>query len=178
VLRGPDGRPAIVGRTLLQLPSSPQDGRTLSLIDIRLDFDAMWPAAATSNDSVVPSELRVTVAELASYFTGAWRLAMTALPLAITDAPDDLTPAGTPRIEMYIVNERAANTGGDRILRTEELVDLAPFGPTTRTSLYDLSVGVIAPTDLSEPEVGTLVKSALIWMAEDFGFTEADMTHW
>ncbi len=176
-LRGPGGRPAIVGRVLAQLPGGPQDGSFLSLVDVRLDFDAMWPGAARVGDSPVPPELRVTVPELAAFFSRAWGLAMTTLPQAVTGTPDDLTTAGASRVEMYVVNERSPNTGGDRILQTGDMLDLSPFGSTTRNH-YELAAGITVAMDQAEPQIHTIVRSALVWMAEDCGFTDADLADW
>jgi hypothetical protein len=48
------------------------------------------------------------------------------------------------------------------------------FGRTRRAQLRDLSVGVTAPLGLSAEEISSLVRQALIRMANDFGFTAAD----
>jgi len=86
----------------------------------------------------------------------------------------DVPSAGAPRLELYIQNRHPEASGGSRVLRTLDLVDLSVFGRTRKTQLGDLSVGVTAPLDLSAEEVGSLVRRALIGMAEDFGFTAAD----
>ena len=87
---------------------------------------------------------------------------------------EDVPPAGAPRLELYIQNRHPEASGGTRVLRTLDLVDLSVFGRTRRTQLGDLSVGVTAPLGLSAEEIGSLVRQALIRMAEDFGFTGAE----
>ncbi|WP_182907556.1 hypothetical protein [Microbispora sp. H13382] len=170
-LNGPDGRHAITGRALFQLPTLPIDDTALSLVDVRVDFDALRQG---TTDTAVPAELRITIPELANIFTAAWTLATTVLPLAVTADPTTVTPTGAPRLELYVVNERPVTEGGDRTLRTDQLLDLTAFGTTTRTHLYDLAIGVAAPLDLTDAEIDSTVKLAMVRMAEDYGFTDAD----
>lgn len=85
-----------------------------------------------------------------------------------------MPPAGAPRLELYIQNRHSEASGGPRVLRTLDMVDLSIFGRTRKTQLGDLSVGVTTPLSLSAQEIGSLVRRALIRMASDFGFTAAD----
>jgi hypothetical protein len=85
-----------------------------------------------------------------------------------------MPPAGPPRLELYIQNRHPELSGGPRILRTLDLVGLSVFGRTRKTYLSDLSVGVTTPLGLTAEEIGSLVRQALITMANDFGFTAAD----
>ncbi|MDZ5447757.1 hypothetical protein U2F26_34485 [Micromonospora sp. 4G57] len=147
------------------------EGSALSLVDVRVDFSALRPDVL---NAAVPADLRITVPELASVFTAAWMLTTTVLPLAVTEDPTTVAPTGAPRLELYVVNERPDTTGGDRILRTDQLLDLSAFGTTTKTHLYDLAIGVTTPLDLRPAEIETTVKSAMVRMAEDYGFTDAD----
>lgn len=55
-----------------------------------------------------------------------------------------------------------------------DLVDLSIFGRTRKTQLGDLSVGVTTPLCQSAEEIDSLVRQALIRMANDFGFTAAE----
>jgi len=86
----------------------------------------------------------------------------------------DLPPAGATRLELDIQNRHPEASGGTRVLRTLDLADLSVFGRTRRPQLGDLSVGVTAPLGLSAEQIGSLVRQALIRMANDFGFTAAD----
>lgn len=74
----------------------------------------------------------------------------------------------------YIQNRHPEGSGGQRVLRTQDLVDLSVFGRTRKSQLRDLSVGVTAPLGLSTEEIGSLVRQALVRMGSDFGFTEAE----
>lgn len=86
----------------------------------------------------------------------------------------ELPPAGAPRLALYNQNRYPEFSGGPRTLRTLDLVDLSAFGRTRETQLGDLSVGVTTPLGLSPEKIGSLVRQALVAMANDFGFTAAD----
>jgi hypothetical protein len=66
------------------------------------------------------------------------------------------------------------NSGGPRVLRTLDLVDLSVFGRPRKTQLGDLPVGVTGPLSLGPDEIKTVVRQALIGMASDLGFTAAE----
>jgi len=81
---------------------------------------------------------------------------------------------GPPRLELYIQNRHPESVGGQRIVRTQDMVDLSVFGETRKRQLGDLSVGAKVPLGLAADEIRSLVRHGLISMAEDFGFTAAD----
>jgi hypothetical protein len=160
--------PALLGSLWFMLPG----GRAIdvgAVVDLCVDFEAIQPTTEPAMPAHIPPELRITPGELVSFFTGAWQ-AGTALVLTAGESAVDVPPAGAPRLELYIQNRHPEASGGSRVLRTLDLVDLSVFGRTRKTQLGDLSVGVTAPLDLSAEEIGSLVWRALIGMAEDFGF--------
>jgi hypothetical protein len=79
-----------------------------------------------------------------------------------------------PRGWNCIQNRHPEGSGGQRVLRTQDLVDLSVFGRTRKSQLRDLSVGVTAPLGPASEEIGSLVRQALVRMASDFGFTGAE----
>jgi hypothetical protein len=179
VLTGRRDQPCLAGRVLLGVPASPQDGSLLSLIDVRVDFDAMTPPSDEHPDGTVDPALRLTLAEIRQFFSHAWHLTTTVLPLAVTHNPYELPPAGPPRAEFYLSSERHPNMGGgDRTLLLQDMVDLTPLGPTTRTQIADLAVRLTAPLDLTPDETASTLRSALLRMAEDQGFLDADAADW
>ena len=85
----------------------------------------------------------------------------------------EVLPAGAPRLELHIQNERPETSGKPRALRTFDLVDLSYYGKPRTTHHPDLSVGVTIPLGLSREQITPLVHEALARMTEDFGFTDA-----
>ncbi len=172
IVPGTDGRPALLASLWFTLPA----GREIevgAIVDLCVDFDAIQPAIESATPAQIPSELRITAGELVRFFTSGWQAA-TALVLTTGKKAVDVPPAGPSRLELYIQNRHPETSGGSRVLRTLDLVDLSVFGRTRKTQLRDLSVGVTAPLGLSGEEVGSLIRQALISMANDFGFTAAD----
>ena len=83
------------------------------------------------------------------------------LPLAGTEDLLEAPPAGPPRLEFYIQNRRPENSGGQRTVRTLDMVDFSVFGSTRRAQLTDLAIGVTAPLGLSAEETGALARQAM-----------------
>jgi hypothetical protein len=166
------GRPALLGSLWFMLPGG-QAIEVSAVVDLCIDFETIRPNAEPATPVAIPPEFRITPVELVGFFISAWQAATT-LVLTTGDTADDVPPAGAPRLELYIQNRHPEGTGGSRVLRTLDLVDLSVFGRTRRAQLGDLSVGVTAPLGLDDEEVGPLVRQGLTRMANDFGFTAAD----
>jgi len=172
IVPGAGGRPALLGSLWFMLPG----GRATdvgSVVDLCIDFEAIQPTAEPARPTEIAPELRITPGELVVFFTGAWQAA-TALVLTTGGSAVDVPPAGAPRLELYIQNRHPEASGGPRVLRTLDLVDLSVLGRTRRPQLGDLSVGVTASLVLTADEIRSLVRQGLVRMAEDFGFTAAD----
>jgi len=172
VVPSASGHPALLGSLWFMLPG----GRATdvkAIADLCVDFAAIQPETEPTTPAQINPMLCITPTELVSFYTAAWRAA-TALVLTTGKHAQEVPPAGAPRLELYIQNRHPELSGGPRTLRTLDLVDLSVFGRTRKTYLGDLSVGVTTPLGLSAEKIGSLVRQALITMANDFGFTAAD----
>ena len=173
IVSGHDGRPALSGSLWFTLPG----GRAIdvgAIVDLCLDFEAIQPATEpAATPARVAPELQITSGELVGFFSSAWPTATTLL-LTTSQQAAEVPPAGPSRLELYIQNRHPAGSSGERVLRTEDLVDLSVFGRSRKSQLGDLSVGVTVPLDLDAEEIGPLVRQALKRMASDFGFTGAE----
>jgi hypothetical protein len=118
-------------------------------------------------------DIPLTREELIDFFTQAWNVTTTILPLAAIASLPEVPPAGAPRLELHIQNERPDNSGQPRTLRTFDLVDLSYYGKPRKTHYTDLSVGVTTPLGLPVDQITALVHDAFDRMTEDFGFTGA-----
>jgi hypothetical protein len=172
IIPSADGRPALLGSLWFTLPG----GRAVdvtAIVDLCIDFDAIRPATQQTAPAQISPELRITVGEIVSFFASAWQAA-TALVLTTGRTVAEVPAAGAPRLELYIQNRHPETSGGPRVLRTLDLVDLSVFGRTRKAQLGDLSVGVTTPLGLGPKEIEAVVRQALIRMASDFGFTAAE----
>jgi len=168
VIPGPDGRAAMLACAWVMLPSSLGDVVSC-VVDLRVDFDAVRPSPP--GPAHVPADLKVTCGELADFFAKAWHLAMVVLPLAAAVSPAELPPAGAPRVELHIQNERPVLSGGPRSLRLLDMIDLSDYGQPRGDRLDSLAVGVTVPVGLPDGRITALVNDGMTRMAEDSGFT-------
>ena len=170
-IQGSGQQPAFLGNLWFMLPGS-YSGELSSVADMRVDFDAI-KAPASPGAATVQDDIPLMREELIGFFTQAWNVTTTILPLAATASLLEVPPAGAPRLELHIQNERPENSGKPRPLRTFDLVDLSYYGKPRKTHYTDLSVGITTPLGLPLEQITTLVHDALARMTEDFGFTGA-----
>ena len=121
--------------------------RSGAIVDLCVDFEAIQPTSEPATPAHIPPKLQITPSELVGFFTGAWQAAK-ALVLTTGQKAVEVPPAGAPRLELYIRNRHPEGSGGQRVLHTQDLIDLSVFGRTRKTQLGDLSVGVTAPLGL------------------------------
>jgi hypothetical protein len=164
---GDAGRPAIRAGLWLMLPAG-FASEVGALMDMRVDFDAIRPGS----EPPTPADLRVTYRELIHFFELAWQVTTSTLLLAVAEQPHQIPPAGAPRLELYVQNERPPASGDSRVCRTLDMVDLAELG-RPRTEIRDVAVAVTAPLCLPKPQISDLVAQALQRIGEDFGFASA-----
>ena len=172
VVPGTDNRPALLGSLWFML-SGTRAIDVSSVVDLSIDFAAIQPRGEQETPAHIAPGLRIAPNELVGFFTSAWQAAA-ALVLTTGQSAEDVPSAGAPRLELYIQNRHPEGSGGPRILRILDMVDLSFFGETRRRHLGDLSIGVTAPLVLTVDEIRSLVRQGLIRTAEDFGFTAAD----
>lgn len=169
---GADGRPALAAYMWFMLPGA-IIGDVSSVADLRIDFDAIQSTSA--QPPRIPADLQVTRTELTCFFARSWQVTTAILPLTAIANPLEVSPAGAPRLELHIQNERPENSGKPRPRRTLDMVDLSDFGRPRRDPQGDLSAGVTAPLGLAEDEINTIVGNALVRMTEDFGFASPSL---
>ncbi|WP_433616789.1 hypothetical protein ACQP2P_15830 [Dactylosporangium sp. CA-139114] len=174
VIPAADGRPALRGTLQFLMPSLMRAQHLTSIVDIEFDFDGCQSEPCQPNS---PVARRLSHTEIADFFITAWKVAFDVLPLALADRPDG-DPGDRPRVGLFVINERGQNSGGERIFRLVDLVDLAAFGTTHKTHLSRLDIGVVGRGSLPVPEVRDVVRQAMVRAAEDAGLDAADLVGW
>lgn len=173
VINAANGRPAIRGTAQYLMPHL-FVGQVASVIDLEVDFTACrGPSSPVSTDLPV----FLTLPELVEVFSNAWMIAHDVLPLAMTD---DVPPnvAGRPRVSFHVVSEHPPNGRPDLTYSISDLVDLSPFGTTTKNHLSQLSLAVLGRGAISPDGIHEVVRAALTRMAEDAGYVHADLARW
>jgi hypothetical protein len=172
IVPGSTGRPALLGSLWLTTPAG-RETEVHAIVDLYVDFEVIQATAGPATPDQIPPALQITPSELLTFLSTGWQTAE-ALLLASGQKAVDLPPAGPSHLELYIQNRHPEGSGGQRVLRTQDLVNLSVFGRPRRSHLRDLSVGVTAPLGLTTEAIRSLVRQALVRMASDFGFTEAE----
>jgi hypothetical protein len=170
-IQGSGQQPAFLGNLWFMLPGG-YSAELSSVVDMRVDFDAIRAAASPGAISV-QDDIPLAREELIDFFTQAWNVTTMILPMTATASLLEVPPASAPRLELHIQNERPEHSGKPRTLRTFDLVDLSYYGKPRKTHYTDLSVGITTPLGLPLEQITALVHDALARMTEDFGFTGA-----
>jgi hypothetical protein len=174
VINGAGELPAIRGRAHYQMPQLMNSSIT-SIVDLEVDFDGCQSEPCQPNTPVLR---RLSLNEIISFFTAAWRIAFEVLPLALYEDIRPPNTGGRPRVSLHLLSENPPNTGPKRTFRLDDLVDLSPFGNTQKTRLSQLDIAVIGRGALPQDDVRDIVRTALRRMAEDAGFDRADLVTW
>ncbi|GLZ43636.1 hypothetical protein [Actinokineospora sp. NBRC 105648] len=167
-----DGSPCISLCLRLTVPDG-RDVEVLSVVDLRVDFTALAASASLPVDTLT---LRLTFAEVTDFYVHAWQMAMGELLLAAVEEPLTVPPAGAPRLEFHIQNERIGISGQHESVPVLQMVDLSLLGTPRSAGPRTMSVGVTAALGLPPAEVSTAVSRALVWMVEDAGFVTPPAT--
>ncbi len=91
------------------LPGGYSNGLS-SVADMRFDFDAIQ-ASSPPGAPPAQGDIRLTRQELIGFFAQAWDVTTAILPMAATASLLDVPPAGAPRLELHIQNERPETSG-------------------------------------------------------------------
>lgn len=162
-----DGRAVLALRLRLMLP----DGlgtEVHTTIDLRVDSDALLATAEPLQGA--PAARRLTLAELTDYFVDAWQVATDTLLLAAVEDPLAVPPAGAPRLELHITNERLGHSDHRDTIPILDIVDLSLLGSPRGPGPVALSVGITTALGLTTSKIAEAVGEALVWMIEDAGF--------
>jgi len=165
---GPDGRPALTVKAMINCPSTMQAVVTTAA-EVQVD-PAAWSEALEAAGAH-QDDLRVTLHEVLELFVSAWTAATTVLPLALVTDPTAQLLAGVPRVEFYLESPTGVD-GPSPDLRT--FVDFSAFGERTSDPLTQMMTALIAPVAIDEDARRIWAIRALIDMAQVFGFVNAD----
>jgi hypothetical protein len=101
---GVGAHPTLLGSLWFMLPGQDTDVRGIA--DLRIDFAAIQLDARRVTPAQIDPRLRITPAELVSFFPSAWQ-AGTALVLTTGERAHEVPPAGAPRLELIYAEPSA-----------------------------------------------------------------------
>lgn len=170
---GPGGEAAVTAEVMTQLP----DGLYLTVLgaaELRINFQP-WAAALTAAGAAPCGReaLRVTVPELASFYTVAWAAASLLAPLTAVESPLAMPPAGPPRVEFqFKVSPYHDST--PRSIELDDVIDLLAVEPPTSDSYrHEGGFGITTPLNLPSEQRQALIEEQLAGLAQAWGFIYA-----
>ncbi|MBF6227144.1 hypothetical protein IU470_18790 [Nocardia abscessus] len=150
-------------RLLLMLP----DGRFATDLCATVDLNINTNTRPSPTNS---TGTYLTSSDVIEYLGEAWWLATQIMPLAASEDPFSLPPAGAPRLEIYIQTYQRQATDSHTMANVLDYIDFSDFGSPRRARLDLLSIGVTTPLALTTAEINDVIKQAITRMVEDAGF--------
>ncbi|MET7608969.1 hypothetical protein [Streptomyces avermitilis] len=164
-ITAPDGSPAVRAAVMLALPTTMQS-TVVACADVLIESPAAWAAALGPGGNT-----QLGLDEVQAVLLSAWETAADLLPDAVGD-PTGLPWAAPPTTELRITCEQPADNGVLPVLDT--LVDLTALGTSDRGPRSQLAVTITAVPAMGRRERQSLLREALVYMALQFGYVDAE----
>ncbi|UXX97443.1 hypothetical protein N7U49_47475 [Streptomyces sp. AD2-2] len=134
--------------------------------DVRIESTSAWAAALDPG-----WDTQLGLDEVQAVLLSAWETAAELLPEAV-GASAGLSWAAPPTTELRITCEQPADNGVLPGLDT--LVDLTVLGTSDRGPRPQLAVTVTAAPAMDHKTRQSLLREALVYMAREFGYIDAE----
>lgn len=161
-----DNRPALTGEVML----TTRDSTVVTCAEVRLEDTVAW-GAALQTASGQQQSTRLSLKEVEEVLLSAWKTATEILPAAVLPAPSTPPWVGAPTVELRITAEHHHEATPPHLL-LPDLLDLTPLGTTDRQHLDTLTVTIKAPPQMSDTARRELLRRALDYMRQGFGFID------
>jgi hypothetical protein len=163
-------RAPLAARVALNCPNAMRAVVTAS-VEIRLHLGA-WLLALRSASASEEESRHITLHEVLDLLVAAWNAATSIAPLALTPDAACGPLTGVPRVEFYL-----ESTSQDMDATTPNLdwfIDLSAFGDPPSRGIPLMTTAVIAPVRFDHSDRRVWATNALVAMAHNFGYIEAD----
>jgi len=151
---------------MLALPS-PTESTVVACAEVMVEDTTTWAAALGAD-----WETQLDLEEVQAVLLDAWETAAELLP-AIVGNLSTLRWAAPPTTELRLTCEQSAPNGALPTLDT--FIDLEPFGPIDRGGRSTLAITVTAAPAMDRTERHDLLRQALVRMAREFGYVDAEV---
>ncbi|NBM14675.1 RNA-binding domain-containing protein [Streptomyces sp. GC420] len=165
-IAGPPGGPALKASVMLALPTT-MESTVVACADVLIEDAEAWAAALGPG-----WDTQLGLDEVQAVLLDAWETAAELLPDVVGD-PAGLSWAAPPTTELRMTCEQPADNGALPVLDT--LVDLAPLGSNDGGPRSRMAVTIIAAPAMGQAERKSLLQEALVRMAREFGYVDAEV---
>ncbi|TKS96254.1 RNA-binding domain-containing protein [Streptomyces lasalocidi] len=165
-IAAPDGGPAVKASVMLALPTT-MESNVVACADVLIENPQAWAALLGSG-----WDTQLGFDEVQAVLLAAWETAAELLPDAVGDSAG-LSWAGPPTIELRMTCEQPAANG---VLPTlDTLVDLTSLGTNDGGTRSKMAVTVTAAPTMERAERQRLLREALAYMVDQFGYVDAEL---
>ncbi|MEU1223081.1 AlbA family DNA-binding domain-containing protein [Streptomyces microflavus] len=166
-IAGPDGSrgPALKASVMFSLPTT-MEPTVVACSDVLIENPRAWAAALGPG-----RETRLGFDEVQAVLLAAWETAAELLPGLVGD-PAGLSWAAPPTTELRMTCEQPAGNGV--LPSLDRLIDLAPLGTNDEGTRSLLAVTITAAPAMERAERRSLLREALVHMAHEFGYVDAE----
>jgi len=176
VITAPDGQAALNAEVMMAL-SSTMNSSVVICAELRVVNLTAWAEALTAFGAPPRQDLRLSLEEVAEFFTVAWQIATEELPTVVTNTPAAMLWAGPPTVELRLSAERRLEATPLPQLVLDDYIDMRPLGQSDRGQLSEMAVTITAPPHLDPSVRRAQTREALVYMAQQFGFLDATPDH-
>ncbi|MEU0221016.1 hypothetical protein ABZ281_40950, partial [Streptomyces sp. NPDC006265] len=165
-IAGSHGGPALKASVMLALPTT-MESTVVACADVLIEDAETWAAALGPG-----WDTQLGFDEAQAVLLAAWETAAELLPDVVGDVAG-LSWAAPPTTELRMTCEQPADNGVLPVLDT--LVDLAPLGSNDGGPRSRMAVTIIAAPAMGRAERQILLREALVLMAREFGYVDAEV---
>ncbi|MER6717121.1 RNA-binding domain-containing protein [Streptomyces sp. NPDC000877] len=165
-IAGPDGSPALKASVMLALPT-PMESTVVACADVLIENPAAWAAALGPGH-----DTQLGLDEVQAVLLGTWETAAELLPDVVGD-PAGLSWAAPPTTELRMTCEQPADNG---VLPTlDTLVNLTSLGSNDGGTRSRMAVTITSDPAIGRAERQRLLREALAYMVDQFGYVDAEL---
>ncbi|MFL4901710.1 RNA-binding domain-containing protein [Streptomyces sp. MMS24-I2-30] len=165
-IAGPDGSPALKGSVMLALPTT-MESTVVACADVLIENPAAWAGALGPRH-----DTQLGLDEVQAVLLGTWETAAELLPDVVGD-PAGLSWASPPTTELRMTCEQPADNG---VLPTlDTLVDLTSLGTNDGGARSRMAVTITSEPAMERAERQRLLREALVYMVNQFGYVDAEL---
>lgn len=107
MITAPDGRDALLAEVMIALPST-MNFAEVTCAELRIADLTAWAEALAAAGAPPRQDLRLSLEEVAEFFTIAWQTATEKLPTLVTDDSSAMLWADPPTVELRLSAEEVA----------------------------------------------------------------------
>lgn len=165
-IASPDGGPTVKASVMLALPTT-MESTVVACADVLIENPEAWAALLGSG-----GDMQLGLDEVQAVLLAAWETAAELLPDVVGDSAG-LSWAAPPTTELRMTCEQPADNGVLPDLDTH--VDLTPLGPNDGGPRSRMAVTITTAPAMVRAERQRLLREALVYMARQFGYVDAEV---